>query len=433
MIERYMTSGMRDIWSDVAKLHFMLHVEQAAAKAMAAEGFIPNEAAKEISDFQIDPNDALEQIPRIEAETRHDVLAFLKYLEQKIGPSGRYIHRGMTSSDVQDTVLAIQIKKAGNLVKRDVTMLLHNLEALALHHKNTPCIGRSHGIHAEVTTFGLKVLGWHQYVSRAHKLFLTALEECAYGKISGAVGTYAHMSPRVEERALWELDLKPQYPSTQIVPRDRVANLFAAMASMGTAIEVIALEIRHLMRTEVSEVAECFSKGQMGSSAMPHKKNPIVSEQLCGLNRILKGYLVPAFEDVPLWHERDISHSSVERVILPDAFHLLNYMVSKASGLVRNLEVYPERMESNLKMTLGNIFSGALLLKVSDRVGRDDAYTYVQSLVHTPSKRNLKFRVLEDPKIRNILSRDEIDECFDIGHHLRHVDDIFVRVLKNHG
>jgi adenylosuccinate lyase len=337
----------------------------------------------------------------------------------------------MTSSDVQDTVLAIQLVRAGRIILKEAYILKHFLKETAMKYKKVPCVGRSHGMHAEVTTFGLKVLSWYGYVERALKLFETALSEVSYGKISGAVGTYAHLSPEVEEIALWRMGLRCQYPSTQIVPRDRIANLVAAMASMGNAIEVIALEIRHLSRTEVSEVAESFGKGQMGSSAMPHKKNPIISEQMCGLNRILKGYLIPAFEDVPLWHERDISHSSVERLILPDAFHILKYMVLKTVSLVGSLEVNAEKMESNLKMTLGNVFSGALLIKVADRVGRDEAYTYVQSIVHTPSKRNLKFRVLEDPKIRDILTRDEIDECFDINFHLRHVDAIFGKVITD--
>lgn len=431
MIERYAQPEIADIFSDRTKLELMILVEKSAASAMAHQGLIPVEAEIAINNYRVDFDDALQRIPEIEKETRHDVLAVLKYMESKIGPQGRYLHRGMTSSDVQDTVLAIQLVRAGRIILKEAGILKHFLKETAVKYKKVPCIGRSHGMHAEVTTFGLKVLNWYGYLTRALQLFETALYEVSYGKISGAVGTYAHMSPEVEEIALWRMGLRCQYPSTQIVPRDRIANLMAAVASMGNAIEVIALEVRHLSRTEVSEVAESFGKGQMGSSAMPHKKNPIISEQMCGLNRILKGYLIPAFEDVPLWHERDISHSSVERLVIPDAFHILKYMILKTVSLVGGLEVNVEKMESNLKMTLGNIFSGALLLKVSDRVGRDEAYTYVQSLVHTPSKRNLKFRVLEDPKIRDILTRDEIDECFDINFHLRHVDTIFGKVITD--
>lgn len=429
MINRYSVPQIAYIFSDHEKYHLMSMVEKEVARSMALKGMIPKEAAEKISSYEIDLDDAAKKIPEFEKETRHDVLAFLKYMETAIGPEGRYIHRGMTSSDVADTVLAIQLTRAGRTILSSLKDFLFSLEFLARTHKKTVCVGRSHGIHAEVTTFGLKVLGWHGYLKRALVLFNEAVSEVNYGKISGAVGTYAHLSPDIEEEVLKAFRLKTQMPSTQIVPRDRIANLMAAMASVGNAIEVIALEVRHLMRTEVSEVSESFAKGQMGSSAMPHKKNPIVSEQLCGLNRILKGYLIPAFEDVPLWHERDISHSSVERVIIPDAFHILGHMILKASGLVKNLEVSSERMESNLKMTLGSIFSGALLLKVADRCGRDEAYKYVQAFVHTPSTRGLKFRTLEDPKIREWLTREEIDECFDIEYHLRHVEEIFKRTL----
>jgi adenylosuccinate lyase len=431
MIERYAQPEMTEIFSDRTKLELMISVEKAAASAMAYKGLIPVDAEIAINNYKVDFDDALQRIPEIEKETRHDVLAVLKYLESKIGPEGRYLHRGMTSSDVQDTVLAIQLVRAGRIILKESKILRDFLKETAIKYKKTPCVGRSHGMHAEVTTFGLKVLSWHGYVARALKLFETALSEVGYGKISGAVGTYAHLSPEVEESALWRMGLKCQYPSTQIVPRDRIANLMAAMASMGNAIEVIALEIRHLSRTEVSEVAESFAKGQMGSSAMPHKKNPIVSEQMCGLNRILKGYLIPAFEDVPLWHERDISHSSVERLIVPDAFHILKYMISKTTGMVLNLVVNSERMESNLRMTLGNIFSGSLLLKVSDRVGRDEAYTYVQQLVHTESTHSLNFRVRKDEKIMGWLTKEEIEEVFSISHHLRHVDEIFDRALRD--
>lgn len=431
MISRYAVPEIEDIFGERTKLELMILVEKAAARAMSSRGFIPKEASQKIQDFKVDFDDALRQIPEIEKDTRHDVLAVLKYLESKIGPEGKYLHRGMTSSDVQDTVLAIQLVRAGKIILKESEALQGILLNLAQKYKRTPCVGRSHGMHAEPTTFGLKVLNWHGFIHRARKLFGRALSEVGYGKISGAVGTYAHIDPEVEEFTMWELGLKPQHPSTQIVPRDRIANLMAAMASMGNAIEVIGLEIRHLSRTEVSEVAESFSKGQMGSSAMPHKKNPIISEQMCGLNRILKGYLIPAFENVPLWHERDISHSSVERLIVPDGFHILKHMLSKTIGLVLNLSVDSERMETNLRMTLGNIFSGALLLRVADRCGRDEAYQYVQSLVHTPSDRELKYRVLEDPKMQSILDRTEIEELFDISYYLRHVDSIFDRVIRD--
>lgn len=432
MIARYASPEIESVFSDRTKLELMLLVEKTAAKAMAFRGFIPKEAEKVIKEYRIDFDDALEKIPEIEKETRHDVLAVLKYMESKIGPEGRYIHRGMTSSDVQDTVLAIQLVRAGRIISKELRILEESLEARALEFKKTPCVGRSHGMHAEVTTFGLKVLNWYGYVRRARGLFERAVKEVSYGKLSGAVGTYAHLDLETESSAMWELGLGPQYPSTQIVPRDGIANLVAAMASVGNSVEVISLEVRHLSRTEVSEVAESFGKGQMGSSAMPHKKNPIISEQMCGLNRILKGYLVPAFENVPLWHERDISHSSVERLILPDAFHILKHMISKTIELVLSLGVFPERMEMNLKSTSGSIYSGALLIRIADRVGRDEAYKYVQKFVMENSERHLKFRVLEDKKIRGILSREEIDECFDPNYYLRHVDEIFSRVL-GHG
>lgn len=433
MIARYARPEMIALWSDLRRYEIWWAVELAAAEAMAKEGFVPAEAVADCrAKAPVFDAQAVERILEIEQTTRHDVIAFLQFCEEQVGPSARFLHRGLTSSDIVDTALAIRLRDAADLIDGELGRALDAVRKRAFEHKTTPVMGRSHGIHAEPTTFGLKLAVWYGHLSRARARLRQARDEVAVGQLSGAVGTFAHLTPAVEEAALRALGLRAEPASTQVVQRDRHAALFAAIALVGTAIELCVTEIRHLMRTEVGEVSEAFAKGQQGSSAMPHKKNPILSENLSGLARTLRGMLIPALENVALWHERDISHSSVERMICPDATTTLHFMLVRFTGLVDGLVVYPERMRENLDSTHGLIFSGELLLQLADvGVGRQDAYRVVQRLAlqaHT-ERRALLPLVLGDADVRKHLSEAQIERCFSLDPHLAHVDAIFERVF----
>ncbi|HZR10851.1 MAG TPA: adenylosuccinate lyase [Myxococcales bacterium] len=433
MIPRYSRPEMVALWTPERRYQTWLQVELAAGRAMADAGLVPREAieacAAKAGTFTA--QDAA-RIDEIEKTTRHDVIAFLTFLEERIGPPARHLHFGMTSSDVLDTSLAMLLRDAADRILAGIDQAREAVIRRAVEHKHTPCIGRSHGIHAEPTTFGWKLLIWVDELARTKARVQRARQTIAVGKLSGAVGTFAHLSPAIEEKAMASLGLSPAPVSTQIVQRDRHAEYFSALALAGTSIEKFAIEIRHLQRTEVREVEEAFGKGQKGSSAMPHKRNPILSENLSGLARLLRGYALSALEDVPLWHERDISHSSVERVIAPDATVTLDFMLHRFAGLVDGLRVYPERMKENLELTRGLVFSQPVLLKLIDKgMDRQAAYVVVQRNAMKVWDENRDFRSLlgEDPEVKKLLSPQELSECFDLTHALRHVDAVFERVL----
>jgi adenylosuccinate lyase len=433
MIPRYSRPEMARLWTPENRYAKWLEVELAAGRAMAEAGLVPraaiDECAAKAGSFTA--QDAA-RIDEIEKVTRHDVIAFLTFMEERIGPSARHLHFGMTSSDVLDSSLALLLRDAADLMIAGVDRARDAVIKRALEFKHTPTIGRSHGIHAEPTTFGWKLAIWVDELKRARTRLQRAREVIAVGKISGAVGTFAHLSPQIEERALAALGLSPAPASTQIVQRDRHAEYFTALALVGASIEKFAVEIRHLQRTEVREAEEPFGKGQKGSSAMPHKRNPILSENLTGLARLLRGYALSALEDVPLWHERDISHSSAERVIGPDATVTLDFMLHRFAGLIEGLRVYPERMLENLNATRGLVFSQPVLLKLIDKgMERQAAYVVVQRNAMRVWDENKDFQSLlaADPDVSKLLSAQELAACFDLKHELRHVDAVFKRVL----
>jgi adenylosuccinate lyase len=424
---------MTALWTPEARLRRWRDVELAALEGMAAEGIAPREALEDCraraGDFTAGD---VRRIDEIEKTTRHDVIAFLTFMEERIGPSARWLHLGMTSSDVLDTALGMTLRDAADLLLAGVDRAMATVKARAMEHRRTPMIGRSHGIHAEPITFGHKLAIWYDELRRHRARLERAREAVAVGKISGAVGTFAHLPPAVEARACRALGLQPAPASSQIVQRDRHAEYFGALAACGASIEKFAVEIRHLQRTEVREAEEPFTAGQKGSSAMPHKRNPILSENLSGLARLLRGYAVSALEDVALWHERDISHSSVERVIGPDGTVLLDFMLHRFSGLMENLRVYPERMAENLKLTGGVWSSGSILLELARRgMDRQAAYVVVQRNAMKMYEEGVDFRaaLLADQELRSKMSAEEIDACFSLDHHLRHVDAIFQRVF----
>ncbi len=437
MIPRYSRPEMTALWTPERRYQTWLEVELAAGRAMAEAGLVPKAAIDECAakGGTFTAKDA-DRIDEIEKTTRHDVIAFLTFMEERIGPAARHLHFGMTSSDVLDSSLAMLLRDAADRIVAGIDKAREAVVKRAVEHKHTPCIGRSHGIHAEPTTFGWKLLMWADELSRAKARVQRAREVIAVGKLSGAVGTFAHLSPAIEERAMAMLGLAPAPVSTQVVQRDRHAEYFTALALVGASIEKFAVEIRHLQRTEVREAEEPFGKGQKGSSAMPHKRNPILSENLTGLARVLRGYAVSAMEDVPLWHERDISHSSVERVIGPDATVTLDFMLHRFAGLVEGLRVYPDRMRENLELTRGLVFSQPVLLKLIDKgMERQAAYVVVQRNAMKVWDENKDFRDLlgQDPEVKALLKPAELDECFDLQRELRHVDAVFDRVLKARG
>ncbi len=429
MIKRYTRKPMGEIWTEENKYRTWLKVEIAACQAMADAGQIPGSALDAIlarADFSVDRIDA------IEAETRHDVIAFLTSVAEFVGPDSRYIHLGLTSSDVLDTSMACLLKQAGEMILEDCDRLLSAIKTRAFEHKDTVMIGRSHGIHAEPITFGLKLAVWFDEMRRNRSRMERAVETISVGKVSGAVGTFANISPAVEARVCQLLDLKPAPASTQIIQRDRYAEYFTTLAIMASSIEKMAVEIRHLQRTEVLEAEEFFSSGQKGSSSMPHKRNPVGSENLCGLARVIRANALASLENVPLWHERDISHSSVERVIAPDSTILMDYMLNRLTGLIGNLLVYPEHMMENLNKMKGLVFSQQILLELAQAgLSREDAYHLVQSHAMKVWRENVDFKTLiqNDARISEALGQEKIKEIFDLNYHLKYISDIFDRVF----
>ncbi|MCC6304004.1 MAG: adenylosuccinate lyase [Rhodobacteraceae bacterium] len=432
MIPRYSRPEMAAIWSDAARYRIWFEIEAHAGDAMAALGVIPAENAAAVwraRDAVFDPA----RIAAIERETRHDVIAFLTHLAEIVGPAeARFVHQGMTSSDVLDTCLAVQLVRAADLLLADLDALLAALRRRAFEHRTTPCIGRSHGIHAEPTTFGLKLAGHHAEFARARARLVAARAEIATGAISGAVGTFAEVDPRVEAHVCARLGLLPEPVSTQVIPRDRHAFFFATLAVVAASVERLAVEIRHLQRTEVGEVEEHFAPGQKGSSAMPHKRNPVLSENLTGLARMVRAYALPALENVALWHERDISHSSVERMIGPDATVTLDFALVRLADVVDRLVVHPGRMGANLALLRGLVHSQRVLLALTRKgMSREAAYAAVQRNAMRAWDEEGDFRALleADPEVAAVMAPAELARHFDLAHHLRHVDTIFARVF----
>jgi adenylosuccinate lyase len=430
LIARYTRAAMGRIWSEENKYRMWLEVEAAASETLAEEGIVPSEAAKAIRErSKID----VARINEIEAEVRHDVIAFTTAVGEHVGPESRWLHYGLTSTDVVDTAQALQLKEASKILREDLVQLAEVLKKRALEFKHTPTIGRTHGVHAEPTTFGLKLLNWYAETQRNLKRFDEAAEQIRIGKLSGAVGTFGHLKPEHEERITAKLGLKPAPVATQVVQRDRHAHYISTLAIITATLDKIATEIRHLQRTEVHEAEEYFSEKQKGSSAMPHKRNPITCEQISGLARVVRANAQTAYENVALWHERDISHSSAERVIFPDSTILTDYLLAKTANLIETLLVYPRRMLKNLESTGGLIFSGQLLLDLAESgMSREDAYRLVQKNAMDAWKNDLVFRdlVAAEPEITRRLAPKELDRTFDLNRQLSNVDAIFERVLR---
>lgn len=419
------------MWTEQKRLDAWLETELAVCDAWGRLGRIPKESLEHIhKTASIDP----ERVKEIEEVTRHDLIAFLTALEEKVGPDARFIHLGCTSSDIVDTANALMLVRAGRLILKDMDELLEVIKKMAFEYKGQLAMGRTHGIHAEPTSFGLKMAGFYAEFTRHRARFAAAVEGIRYGKISGAVGTYAMLDPKVEEIAMEILGLKVDPISTQIIQRDRYADYFTALALFGGGVERICTELRHLQRTEVLEVEEGFAKGQKGSSAMPHKKNPISAENLCGLSRLLRTNALASMENMPLWHERDISHSSVERVIMPDSTILADYIATRLRNLLSNLRVIPENMARNLMASYGLFFSQRVLLALVEKAGmpRQEAYVLVQSCAMQSWERKKPFEDLirADNEIASRLSKADLDEIFDLGYYLRHEDLIFARVFE---
>ncbi len=429
MIPRYTRPEMGKIWTEERKLETWLEIELLACEALAELGEIPEEAAREIRERA---SFSAERVNEIEKETKHDVIAFLTNVGESIGPLSKYLHYGLTSSDILDTSLALLLKQASDLILSDIDQLLGVLKEKAYQYKETLMIGRSHGVHAEPITFGLKMALWYDEMKRNRVRMERAKEGISVGKISGAVGTFAHIPPFVEEYVCERLGLKAAPISTQIVQRDHHAEFFTTLSVMASSIEKFSVELRHLQRTEVLEAEEFFSKGQKGSSAMPHKRNPISAENLSGLARLVRSYGMASLENVALWHERDISHSSVERVIAPDATILIDYMLTRLTGIIKNLLVYPDHMKANLEKMGGLIFSEAVLLLLTKKgLSREEAYSVVQrnALKYWEQGGDFKAYLSQDRAIQSLLSQEEIDSAFDVSAPLRQVDVIYRRVF----
>jgi adenylosuccinate lyase len=430
MLERYSRPEMRALWTLENKFRVWLEVELAVVRAWTEMGEVPEAARDEIldkADFDVD------RILEIEETTKHDVIAFLSAVEEKVGPSSRYIHLGCTSSDIVDTANGLLLTRAGGIIAEGVDRLLEVLKGLAFKHKGLLCMGRTHGIHAEPTTYGLKFTGFYAEFLRHKERFDAARENIRVGKLSGAVGTFAHSGPELEERTCAYLGLAPDPHSTQIVQRDRYAQYFTALAMLAGGIERIGLELRHLQRTEVSEVEEGFTKGQKGSSAMPHKKNPISAENLCGLSRVLRGNAVAAMENQALWHERDISHSSVERVIMPDSTALMDYMLQRMAGVLERLVVKEDVIERNLLSSFGLFYSQRILNKlINTGLKRQEAYEMVQKVAMRCWENRVQFEdeVRNDPEVNKHLDSNDLDEAFDPSYYKRYENVIFDRVFE---
>lgn len=430
MIPRYTKPEMAAIWSDENRFQKMLEVEIFAAEAMSKLGIVPKKA---IETIKKKAKINVKRINEIELTVKHDVIAFLTAIVETIGSDGRFLHLGMTSSDVLDTATGAQLRQSTKLLINETKKLSVVISKLTKKYKMTPVIGRTHGVHAEPMTFGLKAASWYCEIMRSLDRLNFALETVSYGKISGAVGTMAHLDPKVEKYVCQKMDLKPEPVSTQIVPRDRHSIYFSILAHIGAALERIATEIRHLQRTEVAEIEEPFTKGQKGSSAMPHKRNPIISENICGLARLLRGYAATAMENITLWHERDISHSSAERIMLPDASIVLHYMLIRMQTLLSGLNVYPKNMQANLDKTKDVIFSGTLLLSLVDKgMSRETAYEMIQSVAFEAknNKISLEEACLRNQDIKKYLNIEEIRRNCDIKSQFKNIDYIFKRIFN---
>ncbi len=427
MIERYSREEMASIWTEESQFQAWLDVEIAACKAWSRLGVIPEEdilKMEERARFDID------RIHEIEEQTRHDVVAFTRAVSESLGEEKKWVHYGLTSTDVVDTALGVRLLKANSIIREGLERMITVLAEKAREHKYTVMMGRTHGVHAEPTTFGLKCALWYQEMLRNSERFKHASKGVEFGKLSGAVGTFANIPPEVESITCELLGLTPAPVSTQTLQRDRHAYYMSVLALIGSSMEKIAVEIRHLQKTETREVEERFRKGQKGSSAMPHKRNPISSENITGCARVLRGYMVTAFENIPLWHERDISHSSAERIIIPDALILLDYMLNRFAGVVENLVVYPDNMKQNINQTHGVVFSQRLLLMlIEEGMSREEAYDIVQPLAMQAWEQKVPFRSLveKSPAITSQIGREKLEEAFDLAHHTRNVDAIFKR------
>ena len=430
MVPRYSRKEMLEIWSDISKYSIWLDIEIHALEGMEKVGIVPVGTAEIVrKNAKFDSR----RIDEIETEIKHDVLAFLTNISESVGPEARFIHQGMTSSDVLDTCLNIQLKRAGELLLKDMDLLLSSIKSQALKHKKTICVGRSHGIHAEPTTFGLKMLQAYAEFSRNRKRLELSVEEISSCAISGSVGTFANIDPSVEEHVAKALGLNIEPVSTQIIPRDRHAAFFSTMGIIASSIERLATEIRHLQRSEVLEVEEYFSSKQKGSSSMPHKRNPVLTENLTGLARVVRSSVMPALENIALWHERDISHSSVERFIGPDTTITLDFALNRLNNVIENMVVYPDNMMKNLEKFNGLVFSQRVLLSLTQKnISREDSYLMVQrnSMKVWNDEGSFYELIKKDKEICSILSNDEIDDIFDLNYHLKHIEEIFQRVLE---
>jgi len=429
MIPRYSPPDMARIWSDESRFGTWLEVELAATEVLAERGVVPGEALQAIREkarFDV------ARIDEIEREVKHDVIAFVSAVAENVGPQGRWLHYGLTSSDVVDTALALMMKRACDLLLPDLQRLGDAVRRRAEEHKRTPIMGRTHGVHAEPTTFGLKLAIWYAELQRQRTRLTRARDVISVGKLSGAVGNFSHLPPAVEEAVCARLGLTPAPASSQVLQRDRHAEVLTALALLAATLEKMALEIRHLQRTEVGEAEEPFTAGQKGSSAMPHKRNPVGCEQVCGLARVVRGNALAALEDVALWHERDISHSSVERVIVPDSFLAVSHMLRRMADIVGGLVVYPERMMRNIESTRGVVYSGRVLLALTAKgLLREDAYRIVQghAMAAGAGGDDLRARLQGDPQVRAALTAAELDALFGLEPYLAHVDDVFARVF----
>ena len=429
MIQRYTHPEMGAIWSEQRRYETWLEVELAAADTMAAAGIIPADAAR---DLRARASFDIARIEDIEKTTQHDVIAFTTAVAEKAGPAARWLHFGLTSSDVVDTAQALQMRAACDLLVKQVAAAMDAVRTRAEEHRRTPMIGRTHGMHAEPMTLGVKLAVWYAELQRGLDRLLRARQTISVGKISGAVGTFAHLDPSIEARVCEKLGLEPALVSSQVIQRDRHAELLCTLAIVAASLEKFALEIRGLQKTEIGEIEEPFGKGQKGSSAMPHKRNPVGSEQITGLARLLRANAMAALENVALWHERDISHSSVERVILPDSFIALDHMLRRFTRIVNGMVVYPDRMMENLGRSRGVVFSGTVLLELARRgISREQAYEWAQrnAMKSFHEKMDFKSLLLVDPDVRNVLTSDDIDKAFDLDDQLRNVDAIFGRVF----
>lgn len=431
MIERYTRPKMGSIWTEENKYQKWLEVELAVCEAWAELGQIPPEALEQIKEKA---SFSIEQIAEIEKVVKHDVIAFLTSVSEKVGDAARYIHLGLTSYDVVDTALSLLIKESLLQIQKDLISLKDEIKTQALRHKKTVMVGRTHGVHAEPITFGVKLLVWHEEVKRHLNRIVQALEVISVGRISGSVGTYIHLDPKVETIALSKLGLEPAKVSTQILQRDRHAEVLSALALISSSLDKFAVEIRHHQRTEVLEIEEPFTKGQKGSSSMPHKKNPVRTERISGLSRLIRANLQVALENVSLWHERDISHSSAERIIFPDSFILTDFILSEMIEIIKNWTVYPEKMEENINLTRGLIFSQSVLIALTKKnISREQAYQWIQknSLRAWKEKLDFKELILSDPEVKKVLSPEEIDNCFSLQPYLEKIDYIFERVFAD--